>query len=85
MRCVSEKLREQVDGLVEKYAELLFGETDEELKEKVKLWALYSHISKAMPPLVKHWNGSYPDAKEGMMELITEIKTLNEKHRRGQK
>jgi hypothetical protein len=80
-----EELKEQLDGLLEKYTELLLGETNDELKEKVKMWALYTHISKAMPPLVKHWNGNYPDGKEGMVDLITEIKTLNEKHRRGQK
>ncbi|MGK4211734.1 DUF2573 family protein, partial [Bacillus paralicheniformis] len=33
-----EKLKEQLDGLVEKYTELLLGETDEELKEQVKMW-----------------------------------------------
>jgi hypothetical protein len=85
---VDDKLNEQIeqiDGLVEKYTELLFGETNDELKEKVKLWALYTHISKAMPPLVKHWNANYPDGKESMIELITEIKTLNEKHRRAKK
>jgi hypothetical protein len=79
------KLAEQLDGLMEKYTELLLGESDDEKKEKVKLYALYTYISKSMPPLVKHWNDKYPDGKEAMMELITEIKTLNEKHRRSQK
>lgn len=82
---MSDKINEQIDGLVEKYAELLLGETNVELREKVKLWALYTHISKAMPPLVKHWNSTYPEGKESMVQLITEIKTLNEKHRLGQK
>ena len=45
-----EKLREQLDGLVEKYTELLLGETDEELKEQVKMWIIYSHIAKACRP-----------------------------------
>ena len=49
-----EKLREQLDGLVEKYTELLLGEADEELKEQVKMWIIYSHIAKSMPPLAKH-------------------------------
>lgn len=74
-------MKEQLDGLVEKYTELLLGETNEELKEKVKAWALYTYISKSMPPLVKHWNETYPDAKEGMKQLIHEIKELNDKHR----
>jgi hypothetical protein len=34
-----------------------------------------------MPPLTKHWNESYPDAKDGIKELISEIKELNEAHR----
>lgn len=75
-----EKLREQLDGLVEKYTELLLGETDEELKEQVKMWIIYSHIAKSMPPLAKHWNGAYPDAKQGIKEVIRQIKERNEAH-----
>jgi hypothetical protein len=81
---MDEKLKQQFDGLVEKYSELLLGDTNEELKEKVQIWALYTYISKSMPPLVKHWNETYPDAKEGMKEIINEIKELNEKHRDSQ-
>jgi hypothetical protein len=81
MKCVDEKLLTQFDGLLEKYTELLLGETNEELKQKVQAWALYSYIAKSMPPLTKHWNESYPDAKEGMKQLIAEIKELNEAHR----
>ncbi|PSL44416.1 uncharacterized protein DUF2573 [Salsuginibacillus halophilus] len=77
---MDEKLVAQVDGLVEKYTELLLGEATEERKEKVRLWILYTYISKQMPPLVKHWNESYPDAKENMKELVYEIKALNEAH-----
>ncbi|WP_449537474.1 YusU family protein [Ferdinandcohnia sp. Marseille-Q9671] len=75
------KIEEQIDGLLEKYTELLLGESSPELKEKVKLWSLYTHISKSMPPLAKHWNETYPDAKEGIKEIITEIKKLNEENR----
>ncbi|MCA1031582.1 YusU family protein [Bacillus timonensis] len=82
---MNEKLNEQFDGLLEKYTELLLGETSPELKEKVKMWALYTHIAKSMPPLAKHWNESYPDAKEGMKEIIAEIKKLNEEHRSAKK
>jgi len=75
------KLINQFDGLIEKYTELMVGDSSPELKEKIQMYALYTHIAKSMPPLVKHWNATYPDAKEGMMELIAEIKKLNDEHR----
>ena len=37
---------EQFEALLEKYSELLVGESNAETKEKVKAWALYSHIAK---------------------------------------
>ncbi|WP_270179947.1 YusU family protein [Alkalihalobacillus sp. CinArs1] len=80
-----ETLQEQVDGLMEKYTELLVGESTPELKEKVKIWAMYTHLSKTMPPLAKHWNQTYPDAKDAMKELVAEIKMLNEENRKSQK
>ncbi|MFL6560597.1 MAG: DUF2573 family protein, partial [Bacillus sp. (in: firmicutes)] len=36
----------QFAALLDKYSELLVGDTTEETKEKVKAWALYSHIAK---------------------------------------
>lgn len=72
---------QQFEALLEKYSELLVGENNEEIKEKVKVWALYSHIAKSMPALAKHWNGMYPEAKEEMKQIINEIKQLNEQHR----
>lgn len=78
---MNEKLEKQLDGLLEKYTELLLGETSEDQKDKVKAWVLYTYISKSMPPLVKHWNEQYPDAKQDMMTLIKEIKELNDSHR----
>ncbi|MFX3625176.1 MAG: YusU family protein [Ectobacillus sp.] len=78
---MDQKFQEQFDGLLEKYTELLLGESDEQLKEKVQMWALYSYIAKSMPALVKHWNDTYPDAKQSMMNLIAEIKQMNEQHR----
>jgi hypothetical protein len=72
---------EQFDALLEKYTELLLGKSDAELKEKVKVWALYSHIAKSMPALAKHWNERYPEAKEQMKQLIAEIKQLNDEER----
>lgn len=71
----------QFEALLEKYSELLVGESTDETKEKVRVWALYSHIAKSMPALAKHWNGLYPDAKEEMMQIINEIKVMNEQHR----
>ncbi|MCG8397115.1 YusU family protein [Bacillus atrophaeus] len=79
---MEQKLKEQLDGLLEKYTELLLGETDAELKEDVKQWILYTHMAKSMPPLVRHWNESYPDAKQGIKEVIQHIKELNEEHRK---
>ncbi|MBD8071482.1 YusU family protein [Bacillus sp. PS06] len=78
---MDQKLKEQFDGLLEKYTELMVGESNPELIQKVQMWALYSHIAKSMPPLAKHWNETYPDAKDGMKEIIAEIKVLNEEHR----
>lgn len=71
----------QFEALLEKYSELLVGEATDETREKVKMWALYTHIAKSMPALTKHWNGLYPDAKEEMKQIINEIKVLNEQHR----
>jgi hypothetical protein len=64
-----------------KYSELLVGESSNEVNEKVKMWALYSHVAKSMPALAKHWNELYPDAKAEMKQVMEEIKELNEKHR----
>ncbi|GIN88098.1 hypothetical protein J6TS2_44840 [Heyndrickxia sporothermodurans] len=74
-------LNEQFDALIDKYSELLLGESNEELNEKVKMWALYTYIAKTMPALAKHWNTLYPDAKEEMKKIIYEIKQMNEEHR----
>jgi hypothetical protein len=79
---MNQTLQEQLDGLLEKYAELLIGDTSSDNKEKVKAWIIYSHIAKSMPPLAQHWNQSYPDAKEDIMQVIKEIKELNEQQRK---
>jgi hypothetical protein len=73
---------EQFEALLEKYSDLLVGESSEQTKEKVKIWALYTHIAKSMPALAKHWNELYPEAKEEMIEMINEIKLLNEQYRK---
>ena len=74
-------LTEQIEGLLEKYTELLVGEGSAENIEKVKTWILYSHIAKSMPPLAKHWNAEYPDAREHIKNVITQVKELNEQNR----
>ncbi|SEM62917.1 Protein of unknown function [Mesobacillus persicus] len=79
---MNETFKQQLDGLLEKYTELLIGEGTEENKEKVKAWILYNHIAKSMPPLAQHWNQTYPDAKENIMETIKEIKNMNEQKRK---
>ncbi|MCQ6279012.1 DUF2573 family protein [Bacillus sp. EB600] len=73
---------QQFDALVEKYSELLVGNSQEAVKEKVKIYSLYSHIAKSMPALAKHWNGLYPDAKNEIIEIMNEVKSLNEQHRK---
>ncbi|MCA1061195.1 YusU family protein [Rossellomorea aquimaris] len=74
-------MKEQFDALIEKYTELLVGETDPEKKEMVTQYALYSFIAKNMPALVKHWNSLYPEGKDEMKRIVGEIKELNEAHR----
>ncbi|HYK72844.1 MAG TPA: DUF2573 family protein [Pseudoneobacillus sp.] len=72
---------QQFEALMSKYSELLVGDSSEEVKEKVTMWALYSHIAKSMPALAKHWNELYPEAKGEMKKVMEEMKEMNEKHR----
>ncbi|WP_018758833.1 YusU family protein [Paenibacillus terrigena] len=72
---------EQFDGLLEKYAELLLGDNSPEQVEKIKIWALYSHMHKTMPNLTQHWTASHPEAKATVRALFEEVKQLNEAHR----
>jgi predicted RecB family nuclease len=73
---------QQFDALVEKYSELLVGNSEDPVKEKVKLYSLYTHIAKSMPALAKHWNGMYPEAKNQIIEIMNEVKVMNEQHRK---
>ncbi|AVM25339.1 YusU family protein [Bacillus pumilus] len=75
------ELDEKLEGLLEKYTELLLGESTDALKQDVKQWVIYSHIAKSMPPLAKHFNETYPEAKEEIKETIQRIKQMNEAHR----
>ncbi len=78
---MNKEFTEQINGLLEKYTELLVGEASEENIEKVQAWILYGHIAKSMPPLAKHWNAEYPEAKEQIKNAIAEIKEMNEANR----
>ncbi|UII55463.1 YusU family protein [Cytobacillus spongiae] len=82
---MDKELLEMRNGLLEKYTELLLGETDRELQKKVESWILYTHVAKSMPALAKHWNDKYPEGKEAMKAIIQEIKELNETHRQQNK
>jgi hypothetical protein len=79
---MEKEFMEQFEALLEKYSELLVGTSDDPTKEKVRLYSLYSHIAKTMPALAKHWNGMYPDAKNQIVEIMNEVKALNEQHRK---
>jgi hypothetical protein len=79
---MDKELTQQINGLLEKYTELLVGEASSENIEKVTTWILYSHIAKSMPPLAKHWNAEYPEAREQIKNVIVEVKELNELNRR---
>ncbi|UTE73867.1 YusU family protein [Rossellomorea marisflavi] len=72
---------DQFDALIEKYTELLLGESTSEKKEMVTRYALYSFIAKNMPALVKHWNSLYPEGKGDMKEMVEQIKEWNRIHR----
>lgn len=73
---------EDFEILLKKYTELLLGDSDDEKKDQVMKWALYSHIAKSMPALAQHWNREFPEAKAEVVQLIAEIKQLNEEHRK---
>ncbi|MBD3860978.1 YusU family protein [Bacillus sp. 28A-2] len=78
------ELDKKLEGLLEKYTELMLGESTDALKQDVKQWIIYSHIAKSMPPLAKHFNETYPEAKEEIKETIQRIKQMNEAHRSNQ-
>ena len=82
---MNEKFNDEFDSLLSNFTELLLGEENEELKEKVQIWMLYSFMSKNMPGLVKHWNAKFPDGKQKVIEIVTEIKKMNEIQKQIQK
>lgn len=68
----------EFEGLIEKYAELLTGQSSPDIVEKVKKWALYNQIHKSMPALASHWNQTHPEAKREVRLLFEEIRRLND-------
>lgn len=70
----------ELEELLYKFTELLTGEATPERVEMVKIWCLYSHMTKAMPALVQHW-GSEPehaDARNRIRGIIEQIKQWNQ-------
>lgn len=67
----------EFDALIEKFAELLTGQSSPELVEKVKKWAIYNHIHKSMPALSSHWSQSHPEARVEVRKIFEEIRDLN--------
>lgn len=78
---MSEAFAGQFEALFEKYTELLVGDSSPELQESVKYWIMYTHISKSMPALARHWNEKYPEGKQEILDQMMKIKRLNEQHR----
>lgn len=83
MTNVSDYSIPEFESLVHKFTELLTGEADPERMEMVKVWCIYSHISKVMPPLVKHWAGDpqNADAKAKIRKIFEDIQRMNEENK----
>ncbi|RKD21750.1 DUF2573 domain-containing protein [Ammoniphilus oxalaticus] len=78
------KLVPELDGLIYKFTELLTGEATDENIEMVKIWCMYSHMLKVMPPLVKHWTSieEHQDAKRKVREIFEQIQRQNEENKK---
>lgn len=81
---ITSKIVPELDGLLYKFTELLTGEATEERMEMVKVWCLYNHMLKVMPPLVKHWTTEpqHQEAKRKIREIFEEIQRLNEENKK---
>lgn len=82
---MEEKFLQEFDVLLSNYTELLLGEGCLQLQEKVEKWMLYTYMAKTMPGLVKHWNAQFPDSKQKMIQIIGEIKKINEIQKQNKK
>jgi hypothetical protein len=69
---------EQFEALVEKFAELVVGDTSPETVEQIKLWAVYNHIHKSMPALTSHWNQNHPEGKADVRKLFEAVRDMNQ-------
>jgi hypothetical protein len=78
---INDNFRKAFDALLEKYSELLIGENSPEAAEKVRYWALFSHIHKTMPALTSHWNAAHPEEKAAVRELFEEMRDKGRLHR----
>ena len=76
----------ELEELLYKFTELLTGEATPERVEMVKVWCLYTQMTKVMPPLVQHWASEpeHAEAREQIRGMIEQIKqwnqTKNQKH-----
>ncbi len=70
------RLVPELDGLLHTFTQLLTGEATPERIEMVKVWCLYSHISKVMPPMVQHWGSlqEHQEARAKIREITEQIK-----------
>lgn len=80
---MTQNFQQAFDALVATYTERLTGDSSPEMIDKVKIMALYTYISKSMPPLVAHWNQVHPEAKEQLVQIFSEVKQLNENLKKG--
>lgn len=71
------QVQSEFEALVEKFAELLTGNSSPEMVEKIKIWSIYNHIHKSMPALTSHWNQSHPEGKAAIRSLFEEVRALN--------
>lgn len=70
------------EALCKTYTELLLGQQNHELVEKIKIWSIYNQMHKTMPALTNHWNKKHPQSRAEMRKLFEEIKMMNEVHRK---
>lgn len=71
------QFQSELDALIDKFAELVTGDTSPEMIEKIKAWSIYNHIHRSMPALTSHWNQSHPEGKAAVRALFEEIRDLN--------
>ncbi|MGC5328137.1 DUF2573 family protein [Brevibacillus sp. SYSU BS000544] len=70
----------ELDDLINKFTELLTGESNPDRVEMIKTWCIYSHMMKVMPPLIQHWGSepSHQEAKAQIKQIFDQIKQWNQ-------